>query len=102
MSLFGDAWSGLREKLGLPNKHMDKNITTIEGLAVLIHEIMAGKEDIKEVSEDIKASENRVSARFDGIESRLGKIENLLLEEQKRDVENLKARVKRLEDALAV
>jgi hypothetical protein len=45
---------------------------------VLIHEVMAGQEDIKEVSEDIKALENRVSARCDGIESRLGKIENLL------------------------
>jgi hypothetical protein len=72
-----------------------KNITTIEGLAELIHETMASKEDIK-------ALEDRVNTRFDGIESRLGRIENLLLEEQKRDIENLKSRVKRLEDALAV
>ena len=40
--------------------------------------------------------------RFDAIESRLGRIENLLMEEPKRELENLKARVKRLEDALAV
>jgi len=40
--------------------------------------------------------------RFDAIESRLGKIENLLIEEQKRKLESLEIRVKRLEDALAV
>jgi hypothetical protein len=40
--------------------------------------------------------------RFDAIESRLGKSENLLIEEQKRKLESLAARVKRLEDALAV
>jgi hypothetical protein len=40
--------------------------------------------------------------RFDAIESRLGKIEYLLLEEQKRKIENLETRMKKLEDALAV
>jgi hypothetical protein len=40
--------------------------------------------------------------RFDAIESRLGKIEHLLLAEQKREIEDLKKRMKRLEDALAV
>jgi hypothetical protein len=40
--------------------------------------------------------------RFNAIESRLGKIENLLIEEQKRKLESLETRVKRLEDALAV
>jgi hypothetical protein len=40
--------------------------------------------------------------RFDAIESRLGKIENLLIEDQKRKLESLETRVKRLEDALAV
>jgi hypothetical protein len=40
--------------------------------------------------------------RFDAVESRLGRIENLLMEEQKRDLDNLKARVKRLEDAIAL
>jgi hypothetical protein len=40
--------------------------------------------------------------RFDAIESRLGKIETLLMEEQKRKLESLETRVKRLEDALAV
>jgi N-dimethylarginine dimethylaminohydrolase len=39
--------------------------------------------------------------RFDALETRLGTIETLLLAEQKRKLEHLEARVKRLEDALA-
>ena len=50
----------------------------------------ATKEDIKEGT-----------TRLDGIESRLGRIENLLLEEQKRKIENLETRMKKLEAALA-
>jgi hypothetical protein len=56
---------------------------------------MASKEDIKPV-------EDRLTTRLDGIESRLGRLENLLMEEQKRKIENLKTRMKKLEDALAV
>ena len=75
---------------------MTKNtITTIEGLAEMIQRTMASKEDIKAV-------EDRLTTRLDGIESRLGKLENLLMEEQKRKIENLKTRMKKLEDALAV
>jgi hypothetical protein len=33
---------------------------------------------------------------------RLGRIEQLLLEEQRRKIENLEARMKKLEDALAI
>ena len=40
--------------------------------------------------------------RFDAIESRLGKIKNLLIEEQRRKIENLETRMKKLEDALAI
>jgi hypothetical protein len=40
--------------------------------------------------------------RFDAIESRLDRIEHLLLAEQKREIEDLQKRMKRLEDALAV
>jgi hypothetical protein len=36
------------------------------------------------------------------IKQRLGKIETLLMEEQKQKLKHLKARVKRLEDALAI
>jgi polyhydroxyalkanoate synthesis regulator phasin len=52
--------------------------------------------------EDIKPVEDKLTTRLDGIESRLGRLENLLMEEQKRKIENLKARMKKLEDALAV
>jgi hypothetical protein len=61
----------------------------------MIQRAMASKEDIKPV-------EYRLTTRLDGIESRLGRLENLLMEEQKRKIENLKARMKKLEDALAV
>ena len=40
--------------------------------------------------------------RFDAIESRLGKIETLLLAEEKREIEDLQKRMKRLEDAIAL
>ena len=40
--------------------------------------------------------------RFDGIDSRLDRIEHLLLEEQRRKIENLETRMKKLEDALAI
>jgi hypothetical protein len=73
---------------------MMKNITTIEGLAEMINEgfkTTVTKEDI-----------NRVEVRLDGIESRLGRIETLLIEDQKRKIENLEARMKKLEDTLPV
>jgi hypothetical protein len=60
---------------------------TIEPLAEMINEgfkTTASKEDI-----------NRVEIRLDRIEHRL-------LAEQKREIEDLKQRMKRLEDALAV
>ena len=49
-----------------------------------------------------KEDVNRVWVWMDGIESRLGRIESLLLEEQRRKIENLETRMKKLEDALAV
>ena len=61
----------------------------------MIQRTMASKEDIKAV-------EDRLTTRLDGIESRLGRLENFLMEEQKRKIENLKTRMKKLEDALAV
>jgi hypothetical protein len=59
-----------------------KPITTIEGLAELIYETMANKEDVEGVRGDIKALEDRVNTRFDSVESRL---------------DNLDARVGRIE-----
>ena len=63
-----------------------KNMT-IETLAEMINEgfkSMATKEDIK------------------AINVRLDRIEHLLLEEQKRKIENLETRMKKLEDSLAI
>jgi len=71
------------------------NITTIEGLAALINETMASKEDIKEFRAEVQQ-------KFELVESRLDHIEHLLLEEQRRKIENLETRMKKLEDALAV
>jgi predicted DNA-binding ArsR family transcriptional regulator len=52
---------------------MTKNkITTIEGLAQLINETMASKEDIKEFRAEVKQ-------KFELVESRLDRIEHLLL-----------------------
>jgi hypothetical protein len=67
---------------------MTNNITTIEGLAALINETMASKEDIQDLRSEMRAGFDR--------------IEHLLLEEQRRKIENLEARMKKLEDALAV
>jgi BMFP domain-containing protein YqiC len=75
---------------------MTKNkITTIEGLTQLINETMASKEDIKEFRAEVKQN-------FEVVESRLDHIEHLLIEEQRRKIENLEARMKKLEDSLAI
>jgi predicted nucleic acid-binding Zn-ribbon protein len=93
LSRSGSAWSGLREKSGFRNKHrgMEKNITTIEGLAALIHETMASKEDIQGVREDIAE-----------VNSRLDRIEKHILADYGRRIESLEQDLKRLKDALAV
>jgi LPS O-antigen subunit length determinant protein (WzzB/FepE family) len=74
---------------------MKGKTTTIEGLAVFIHETMASKEDITELQREM-------NQQFGEVRSRLDRIEHLLLEEQKRKIENLETRMKKLEDALAV
>ena len=61
--------------------------TTIDDLARMINEgfkTTATKEDIRAVN------------------TRLDRIEHLLIEEQKRKIENLETRMKKLEDALAI
>jgi oligoendopeptidase F len=72
-----------------------KTITTIEGLAEMIQRTMASKEDIKEFRAEVQQ-------KFALVESRLDRIEHLLIEEQRRKIENLETRMKKLEDALAV
>jgi L-2-hydroxyglutarate oxidase LhgO len=73
------------------NTYDKEHITAIDDLARMINEgfkTTANKEDIKEM-------EDRLTTRLD-------RIEHLLLAEQKREIEDLKQRMKRLEDALAV
>jgi predicted DNA-binding ArsR family transcriptional regulator len=77
------------------NRDMEKLPTTIEDLAAMINTHMASKEDIKEVKQDVAALRSEMKTGFD-------RIENLLLAEQKREIEDLKKRMKRLEDVLAV
>jgi hypothetical protein len=72
--------------------------TTIDQLAAMIQEGFKSTA----TKHDLTALEERVNTRFDGIDSRLDRIEHLLLAEQKREIEDLKKRMKRLEDALAV
>jgi len=67
---------------------MEKLPTTIEQLAAMINTHMASKEDVQ-------ALDTKVTEGFD-------RIEHLLLEEQKRKIENLETRMKKLEDALAI
>jgi hypothetical protein len=75
---------------------MTKNtITTVEGLAEMIQRTMASKEDIKEFRAEVQQ-------KFELVESRLDRIEYLLIEEQRRKIENLETRMKKREDALAV
>jgi hypothetical protein len=70
---------------------MAQKSITIEKLAEMINEGFMGTAS----KEDMKAMEDRLTTRLD-------RIEHLLLAEQKREIEDLKKRMKRLEDALAV
>ena len=70
------------------------HITTIEGLAAMIQRTMASKEDVQALDKKVQALDTKVTAGFE-------RIEHLLLEEQKRKIENLETRMKKLEDALA-
>ena len=56
---------------------------------------MASKEDVQALDKKVQALDMKVTTGFD-------RIEHLLLEEQKRKIENLETRMKKLEDALAV
>jgi hypothetical protein len=67
------------------------NSTTINDLARMINEGFKSTAS----KADINALENRFTTRLD-------RIEHLLLAEQKRKIEDLKKRMERLEDALAV
>ena len=70
---------------------MPKKTITIEGLARMINEGFK----TTATKEDVAALRTETQAGFD-------RIEHLLLEEQKRKIENLETRMKKLEDALAL
>jgi hypothetical protein len=72
--------------------------TTIDDLAKMINEGFKSTA----TKEDVAALRSEMNHKFEAVESRLDRIEHLLLEEQKREIEDLKQRMKRLEDALAV
>jgi hypothetical protein len=74
---------------------MEKLPTTIEQLAAMINTHMASKEDVQALGKKVQALDTKVTEGFD-------RIEHLLLAEQKREIEDLKQRMKRLEDAPAV
>ena len=62
------------------------NITTIEGLAEMIQRTMASKEDVHALDTKVQALDTKVTAGFE-------RIEHLLLEEQRRKIENLETRM---------
>jgi DNA repair exonuclease SbcCD ATPase subunit len=74
---------------------MEKLPTTIDQLAAMINTRMASKEDVQALDKKVQALDTKVTEGLD-------RIEHLLLEEQKRKIENLETRMKKLEDALAV
>jgi hypothetical protein len=82
---------GFFHVLHLLNVGYVENHTPIEALARMINEGFTATAS----KEDVKVPEDRVTARLD-------RIETLLMEEQKRKIENLETRMKKLEDALAV
>jgi hypothetical protein len=77
--------------LRLLNVEYMENYATIEDLARMIKDWFTATAS----KEDVKALEDRVTTRLD-------RIETLLMKEQKRKIENLEMRMKKLEDALAV
>jgi len=75
-----------------------KDKTTIDDLARMINEgfkTTATKADVQALYKKVQALDKKVTEGFE-------RIENLLLAEQKREIEDLKTRMKKLEDAIAV
>ncbi len=70
---------------------MAQKNTTIDQLAAMIQEGFKST-----------ATRANLTALEERLTTRLDRIENLLLAEQKREIEDLRQRMKRLEDVLAV
>jgi hypothetical protein len=73
----------------------EKLPTTIGELAARINTPIASKEDVPALDKKIQALDKKVTEGFESVE-------NLLRVEQKREIEDLKTHIKKLEDALAV
>ncbi len=74
---------------------MEDDVKTIEDLAALIQRTMASKEDLREVRAEMTELRSEMKAGFEWIE-------NLLLAKQEQRLNDLEARMKECEDALAV
>ena len=73
-----------------------ENHTTIDQLVAMINTGFNDvKKDVGQLKTDVNQLRQEMQAGFE-------RIEHLLLAEQKREIEDLKTRMKRLEDALAV
>jgi hypothetical protein len=77
---------------------MAKTTITIDQLAKMINEGFK----TPATKEDVAALRSEMKEKFEGVETRLDRIEQLLLEEQRRKIENLETHMKKLGDALAV
>ncbi len=97
------ALTGLATKDGLKTlatqaalSALTTTVTTIQETVDAIRETTAAtKEDMTRVNEDMQAMEGRLTTRLD-------RIEHLLLAKQEQRLNDLEARMKKLEDALAV
>ncbi|MBI3336291.1 hypothetical protein HYZ98_01850 [Candidatus Peregrinibacteria bacterium] len=95
---------------------MEKQITTIEGLAALIQNTMASKEDLKGLAtkEDVKELRQEMNTRFsevntrlDHLDARVGRIEADINELQgeivyRHEFEDALSRIKYLERKLGI
>jgi tetrahydromethanopterin S-methyltransferase subunit G len=86
---------------------MEGKRTTIEGLAVLIVETMASKEDIQELRQEMNARFEKVDTRLDNLDARVGSIEadvHALRDEMvhRREFEDVLDRVKYIEKKLGI
>lgn len=72
---------------------------TIDILAVMMKK---GFDGVDKCFNEVDKRFNEVDKRFDEVEKRLDRIENFLLKRHENEIENLKIRVKHIEDLFAM
>src|SRR5919108_3637241 len=87
---------------GSSHKSRPQTLATPEDLNALTANVTTIMETVAETKEDMTAVQEDMKATEDRLTTRLGRIENLLLAKQEQRLDDLKARMKKLEDALAV